>query len=151
MVKNKIPNYVCNWIIKECEPYFTQLQNEEKRCNIIDVEKIKSIFYFILELFNSIIVDIINHYSIDKQNTFIIDDIYIQKNNSTEQNTHTKDKLEVNILLSDILDEYMFDDGICSTVEMGDMIIFTEHSNFTKKELNQYCLIGKITIKHMKD
>jgi hypothetical protein len=158
MVRNKIPKYVCNWIIKECEPYFTQLQNEEKsvkgliekRCNIIDVEKIKSIFYFILELFNSIIVDIIDHYSIDKQNTFIIDDIYIQKNNSTEQNTHTKDKLEVKILLSDILDEYMFDDGICSTLEMGDIIIFTEHSNFTKKELNQYCLIGKITIKPMK-
>ena len=141
--KNKLPKYMCNWIMNEYNSYI-QLSNTTE--NNIDIEKIKSIFPLILELYNSIIMDIINFYSIDKKYIFIIDEIYIKKNNYIENNIDIKNRLEINILLSDIKDEYIFEDEICSNLEIGDMLIFKENSKFRKNEINHYCLIGKISI-----
>ena len=143
-IRNKIPKYLCDWIINESKPFLNNIKED-----IINVEKIKNIFPLILELFKSIIINIIDYYSIDKKNIFIIDDIYIKKDDYIENELQRKDRLEIDILLTDIKDEYIFEDGICSSIEIGDMLFFKEKTQFTKKKLNQCYLIGKITIKSL--
>jgi hypothetical protein len=123
------------------------------------LEKIKSIFPFILDLFDSIINDIMKCYYLNNAYIYKINEIFIEKYNepySKLQSTYqykSNNTIVVNILLtnnSNINNKLIyFSDDIVSYMEIGDMIIFsanTEHYKMKDTTDEMYILVGLITV-----
>jgi hypothetical protein len=165
--KNKIENKVCDWIMRDFKNYTKDNKEWENNVFITDnnsnnkiffLEKIKSIFPFILDLFDSIINDIMKCYYLNNAYIYKINEIFIEKYNepySKLQSTYQykSNTIVVNILLtnnSNINNKLIyFSDAIVSYMEIGDMIIFsanTEHYKMKDTTDEMYILVGLITV-----
>jgi hypothetical protein len=162
IVKKKIEKTLCDWIIKELKKYEKD-NNEWKKNNFIDdiddkntiffIEKINKIFYYILEMFGSIIDDITKCYNLNNEYLYKINEIFIEK---YEDNLNKKNYINyincdivINILLNKKNEFICFSDNIISNIEIGDMIIFSSNTNHYKIKTNNntlYVLVGLINI-----
>jgi hypothetical protein len=90
IVRNKIENTICSWIMKEFENYekdnkewvnnYYFIDGIENENNIFILEKINNIFPYILETFGSIIDDIIKCYYLNNDKyIYKINEIFIEK------------------------------------------------------------------------
>lgn len=165
IVKNKIENTICDWIIKEFKNYeknnkeweynYYFIDGIENENNIFFLEKINNIFPIILETFGSIIDDIIKCYYLNDKYIYKINEIFIEK---YEYNLIKKEYINykycdivINISLNiNSNNEFIcFSDGINSNIELGDMIIFSSNTNHYKINTSNdtmYILVGLINI-----
>jgi len=166
IIRNKIENTICSWIMKEFENYekhnkewvnnYYFIDGIENENNIFILEKINNIFPYILETFGSIIDDIIKCYYLNNDKyIYKINEIFIEK---YEYNLIKKEYINykhcdivINISLNiNSNNEFIcFSDGINSNIELGDMIFFSSNTNHYKINTNNntmYFLVGLINI-----
>lgn len=161
--KKHYQSYICDWIIKESEKYASENGGWTTKRHIkypttdLPVNKITTIFPFILESLQSIIGFIKKSYCLHDKLVFIFDDIFIVKYDTNLQNhlIMHKDKsvITVNTLLSDPSDfeggGTYFDDDITIYLEKGDSIIHggnTKHSGLKITKGKRYVLVTFIQI-----
>jgi len=164
-ITKKIEQCVCHWIMSEFKKY-TKHTNEWSnniymsddiyKSEIFFLEKIPSIFPYILELFGSIVDDIKRCYYLNHDYIYEIREIFIEKyiyNNSQFTYNYTQDTIVINILLNKNKNKHKdfiyFSDDIISRMDIGDMIIFstnTHHRKMNDHNDEMYVLVGLITI-----
>ena len=162
--KNKFQKEICNWIISECERYAVNIETWKNEYNtkVLQIEKISSIFSFILDSFIETCKTICNGYTIDfDEHIFNIENIYVSKmegnaNDKLDNNLELfydsyENDIILNILLNDDFEKggKLFDDGITTYLNKGDMILFNGKTK--SKQLNidtglQYFLVAYINI-----
>lgn len=164
IIENKYGKKICKWIIENFEiyenynkdwisnVYFTNSAGNEK--NVFYLEKIETIFPFILDSFNSIIDDVIKSYSLNDKYIYKITEIFLEKHEQlNEENIYyTNSDIVINILLKNdnLNKEFVrFSDGTISNIEIGNMIIYSSKSRHYKIKTNNtpmYVLVGLIKI-----
>jgi len=163
-IKKKVyQSNICDWIINESEKYasenggWTTTRHKTYPTTDLPLEKINSVFSFVIESFKNIIQFIKTSYCLDDNHFFNISDIFIVKydaNRQSELELHTDDsEISVNILLSDPTDfeggGTYFEDEITTYLEKGDAIIHsgkTKHSGLNITKGKRYVLVAFIHI-----
>jgi hypothetical protein len=153
----------CKWIINESEKYannnggWTKKRHHNYPTTDLPVEKIKNIFDFCLESFVTLNDNIIKLYSLPSYVKLNIIDLFIVKYSSEGQNLLEMHKdgsfLTFNISLSDS-DSYcgggtLFEDGITTKLEQGDLIIHCSQINHGGIPITKglrYLLVGFINL-----
>jgi len=168
MIINKIyENNICEWISKEFEMYEKDneewiynnyfINNKIEENNIFFLEKIETIFPFILESFGKIIDHVKRCYYLNDEYTYKITEIFLEKYEETSKEyIYNKDfiyykdcDIVINILLNNDNNNILFSDGIISNISMGDMILFSSKTKHYKIKSNNtpiYFLAGLIKI-----
>jgi len=165
--KNIYKSYICDWIIKESEQYafenggWTTSRHIKYPTTDLPVNKITTIYPFVLESFQTIIGFVKKSYCFDNKYFFKLNDIFIVKYDANRQSNlgiHVDySEISVNILLSDPSDfeggGTYFDDGIVTYLEKGDALIHsgkTKHSGLEITKGKRYILVAFIHI-HQRD
>ena len=161
IIYNKFQKELCDWIVRESEKY--ALENNawvvQNNIHILQVEKITSIFSFILDSFNESINNICESYSLNKdKHVFHIEDIYISKLDSTLKNEnnslfYTKHNNDI-VLYIALNDEFenggiLFNDTITTHLKKGNMLIFNGNTKYSINNISsgvKYNLIAHINI-----
>lgn len=156
------PN-ICNWIINESENYalnnggwMTQRHNKYPTTDI-PVDKIPSIFGFIMSTFEHIFNKINKSYCISSNTKYDITDLFIVKYEKDKQNKLELHKdgsfLTFNLLLSSSKDfeggGTFFSDGIISYLEQGDMLVHSgkvKHAGLPITNGTRYLLVAFIDV-----
>lgn len=164
MYKSFYNKEICNWIIDETEDYaklnggWTTNRHNNYPTTDIPVERIKSIFSYILSSFKSINTIIKDSYCIDDRIILDIDDLFIVKYKHDEQNyldLHTDGSfLTFSILLNSDTDfeggGTYFDDGLKVKPKQGDLLIHSgkiKHCGLPIEKGVRYLLVGFINIR----
>jgi hypothetical protein len=155
---------VCEWLINEAEKYsnlnsgWDTKRHDNYPTTDLPVEKISSIFGFVLSSFSGINNFIKKSYNIDENIKLDINDLFIVKYKYDEQNyldLHTDGSfITFNLLLSNENDfeggGTYFDDGLNLFLEQGDLLIHSgkiRHCGLPIKKGLRYLLVGFINIK----
>ena len=156
------PN-ICNWIINECENYalnnggwMTKRHNKYPTTDL-PVDKIPSIFGFIMSTFEYIFNKISKSYCISSTTKYDIKDLFIVKYEKDKQNSlelhHDGSFLSFNLLLSNTNDfeggGTFFSDGIISYLEQGDMLVHSgkvKHAGLPITNGTRYLLVAFIHV-----
>jgi hypothetical protein len=169
MIINKnYENNICKWILKESGIYEKDnkdhlvynnhfVNNIIKENNIFFLEKIETIFPFILESFGKIIDYVKRCYCLNDEYVYKITEIFLEKyQEPSKEKIYDNDfiyykncDIVINILLSDNNNNILFSDGIISNISMGDTIIFsskTKHYKLKSNTAPTYFLTGLIKI-----
>jgi hypothetical protein len=163
-IKKKVyQSNICDWIIKESERYaienggWTTTRHIKYPTTDLPLNKITSIFPFVVESFNNIVQFIKTSYCLDDNHIFNVSDIFIVKYDANRQSNlelHTDySEISVNILLSDPKDfeggGTYFEDEITTFLEKGDVLIHggqTKHSGLEITKGKRYILVAFIHI-----
>lgn len=154
---------VCEWLIFESEQYaknnggWTTRRHESYPTTDIPLEKIKSIFNFVLFSFSDIFNKIKKSYSFTEEVSFNIKDLFIVKYDEQMQNKldlhHDGSFLSINILLSDTKDfeggGTYFNDGLTVFLEQGDVLVHSgkvKHSGLPITKGTRYIMVAFVTI-----
>jgi hypothetical protein len=154
---------VCEWLIFESEQYaknnggWTTRRHESYPTTDIPVEKIKSIFNFVLFSFSDIFNKIKKSYCFTEEVLFNIKDLFIVKYDEQMQNKldlhHDGSFLSINILLSDTKDfeggGTYFNDGLTVFLEQGDVLVHSgkvKHSGLPITKGTRYIMVAFVTI-----
>ena len=154
---------VCEWIIFESENYakhnggWTTRRHENYPTTDIPIEKIPSVFSFVLNSFNDIFNKIKKSYCFTEEVIFNIKDLFIVKYNEETQNKldlHQDGSfLSINLLLSDPKDfeggGTYFNDGLTVFLEQGDLLVHSgkvEHSGLTITKGTRYIMVSFVNI-----
>ena len=154
---------VCEWLIFESEQYaknnsgWTTRRHESYPTTDIPVEKIKSIFNFVLFSFSDIFNKIKKSYCFTEEVSFNIKDLFIVKYDEQMQNKldlhHDGSFLSINILLSDTKDfeggGTYFNDGLTVFLEQGDVLVHSgkvKHSGLPITKGTRYIMVAFVTI-----
>jgi hypothetical protein len=154
---------VCEWFIFESEQYaknnggWTTRRHESYPTTDIPVEKIKSIFNFVLFSFSDIFNKIKKSYCFTEEVSFNIKDLFIVKYDEQMQNKldlhHDGSFLSINILLSDTKDfeggGTYFNDGLTVFLEQGDVLVHSgkvKHSGLPITKGTRYIMVAFVTI-----
>lgn len=140
---------MCRYIINECEKYAA---TNNGWTTDLQVDKIPSIFYLILESLTTIIEKIKKSYNFGEDVIFDVNDLFVVKYKDDDQKNlvmcHDVSFFSFKILLSDQTDfGTNFEDGLTIFLEQGDLLI---HSSRTKHSVTkgvQYVLVGFLDIK----
>lgn len=155
---------VCEWIIFESEEYaknnggWTTSRHENYATTDIPVEKILSIFRYILYSFQTIFKKIETSYCLPKNTEFNIIDLFIVKYSENAQNCldlhHDGSFFTINILLNDASEfeggGTYFNDGTTVFLEQGDMLVHSgkmKHAGIQITKGKRYLLVAFIGIK----
>lgn len=156
------PN-ICNWIINESENYALNnggwMTNRHNKYPTTDlpVDKIPSIFGFIISTFQYIFNKISKSYCISSTTKYDIKDLFIVKYEKEKQNSlelhHDGSFLSFNILLSNTTNfeggGTYFSDGIISYLEQGDMLVHSgkiKHAGLPITNGTRYLLVAFIDV-----
>jgi hypothetical protein len=154
---------VCEWLIFESEQYaknnggWTTRRHESYPTTDIPLEKIKSIFNFVLFSFSDIFNKIKKSYCFTEEVSFNIKDLFIVKYDEQMQNKldlhHDGSFLSINILLSDTKDfeggGTYFNDGLTVFLEQGDVLVHSgkvKHSGLPVTKGTRYIMVAFVTI-----
>ena len=149
---------ICKWIINECDEYALENGWTTNRHNLypttdIPVEKIQSIFKFIITSFSETIIHKLKkNYQIDDTIKISISDLFVVKYEYDQQSyleLHADTScISVNILLSDVSEfkggGTFFEDNLTISLNQGDMLIHsskTKHSGLQITSGKRYVLI----------
>lgn len=155
---------VCKWIINESEKYaklnegWTTKRHNNYPTTDLPVERITSIFSYVLQSLDSISKIIKQSYGIDDSIVLDINDIFIVKYKHDEQNSldlHEDGSfITFNILLNSNSEfeggGTYFDDGLTVKPNQGDLLIHCgkiKHSGISITKGIRYLLVGFINIK----
>lgn len=120
-IKNIFSKEICKWILNEI------LNNEndvEKKTNY-NKEIYKLPFYKLVIIYLQKLLDnMVELYNLENIN-INVDKIYISKNNYNQSEKKDEGKLTINILLNDIVNEIIFEDGIKYKQEVGDTLYYS--------------------------
>lgn len=161
--QNIYSNDVCNWIINEAELYasnnggWTTLRHSEYPTTDIQVEKIQSVYNFVVSTFENIFSKITKAYCLPNDTNYNIIDMFVVKYHQDFQNElelhHDGSFLTFNILLSDKNNfeggGTFFYDGIISYLNQGDMIVHSgkiKHAGLPITKGTRYVLVAFISI-----
>lgn len=161
--KNVYTNDICKWIISESEKYaslnggWTTKRHKNYPTTDIPIERIKSIFNFILQSFSTITEKIIKAYNLPSNININYIDVFIVKYEANQQSFLELHKdgsfLSFQILLSNTTDfeggGTYFDDGLIMNPEQGDLIIHCSkinHSGLPITKGKRYLLVGFINL-----
>jgi hypothetical protein len=163
-VKKKVYQFnICEWIIKESEKYAIEnggwktTRHTEYPTTDLPLNKITSIFPFVVESFNNIFQIIKTSYCLDDNHILNVDDIFIVKYDANRQSSldlHADySEVSTNILLSDPKDfeggGTYFEDEITTYLEKGDALIHsgrTKHSGLNITKGKRYILVAFIHV-----
>ena len=154
---------VCEWLIFESEQYaknnggWTTRRHESYPTTDIPIEKIKSIFNFVLFSFTDIFNKIKKSYCFTEEVSFNIKDLFIVKYDEQMQNKldlhHDGSFLSINILLSDPKDfeggGTYFNDGLTVFLEQGDVLVHSgkvKHSGLPVTKGTRYIMVAFVVI-----
>ena len=154
---------ICEWIIFESEQYaknnggWTTRRHESYPTTDIPIEKIKSIFNFVLFSFTDIFNKIKKSYCFTEEVSFNIKDLFIVKYDEQMQNKldlhHDGSFLSINILLSDPKDfeggGTYFNDGLTVFLEQGDVLVHSgkvKHSGLPVTKGTRYIMVAFVVI-----
>jgi hypothetical protein len=154
---------VCDWLIFESEQYaknnggWTTRRHESYPTTDIPLEKIKSIFNFVLFSFSDIFNKIKKSYCFTEEVSFNIKDLFIVKYDEQMQNKldlhHDGSFLSINILLSDTKGfeggGTYFNDGLTVFLEQGDVLVHSgkvKHSGLPVTKGTRYIMVAFVTI-----
>ena len=163
IVKKYYQPEICNWIINESEIYATNnggwltTRHDNYPTTDLPIDKIPTIFSFILTTFAKNIDIIKKSYCITNSTIFNIEDIFIIKydiNSQNELELHSdQSSITINMLLSNTSDfeggGTYFEDGITTYLEQGDMIIHNghvKHSGLKITNGKRYVLVAFIKL-----
>lgn len=154
---------VCNWIINESELYASQnggwssLRHREYPTTDIPIQKIQTIYNFIISTFENIFNKISKAYCLPDDTNYNIIDMFIVKYHHEYQNElelhHDGSFLSLNILLNDKKEfeggGTFFFDGIISYLNQGEMIVHSgkiKHAGLPITKGIRYILVVFISI-----
>jgi hypothetical protein len=154
---------ICNWIINESENYalnnggWNTKRHNKYPTTDLPVDKIPSIFNFIMSTFEHIFNKISKSYCISSNTKYDINDMFIVKYEKDKQTSlelhHDVSFLSVNLLLSNTCDfeggGTFFSDGIISYLEQGDMIVHSgkiKHAGLPITNGTRYLLVAFIKV-----
>jgi hypothetical protein len=154
---------VCEWLIFESEEHaknnggWTTRRHESYPTTDIPIEKIKSIFNFVLFSFSDIFNKIKKSYCFTEEVSFNIKDLFIVKYDEQMQNKldlhHDGSFLSINILLSDTKDfeggGTYFNDGLTVFLEQGDVLVHSgkvKHSGLPITKGTRYIMVAFVAI-----
>jgi len=160
---NTYSNYICKWIISEAELYashnngWTTLRHNKYPTTDLPIDKIYSIYNFIMLSLNNIFDKITKAYCLPKTTNYNINDMFIVKYHQDFQNDlelHQDGSfLTFNILLSEINDfeggGTFFYDGIVTHLNCGDMIVHSgkiKHAGLPITKGTRYLLVAFIDV-----
>lgn len=142
---------ICAWIIHEVEHFASN--NDGWKENKIDLERVASVFSFIIYSSNLILQKIKSLYCIDENSVIKINDISIVKNTEKFINSnHTDGDIFVKIGLNTFTDfTLQYKNGPHVNIDLGDMVIYSKQNEYielNKKTLKQekYFLIMSINV-----
>jgi hypothetical protein len=159
MLYNIYSQDTCNWIINESELYAKENggwpinMNNNYHTTNIPIDKIKSIFKYVLGTMPNIMSKIYKYYCIPENIIINIHDLFIVKYEKDCQNKlkiHTNESfITFNIMLSSSKDYQgggtEFIDGIQMFLEQGDVLIhsgYVKHEGLEVTKGDQYILVG---------
>lgn len=155
---------LCEWIIFESEEYakynggWTTSRHENYATTDIPVNKIVTIFRYILYSFQNIFEKIQRSYCLLENTEFNIKDLFVVKYSENAQNSldlhHDGSFFTVNILLSNTSDfeggGTYFNDGTTTFLEQGDMLVHSgmiKHAGLSITKGKRYLLVAFIGVK----
>jgi hypothetical protein len=156
-------NDICRWIINECENYaiqnggWTKNRHNNYPTTDLPIDKVKTIFYFIIESLKTISLKIKQSYNLNDEIKINFVDVFVVKYKFNEQSYLEIHKdgsfLSFNILLSNPNDfeggGTYFDDGLIMTPEQGDLILHSSkmnHSGLPITKGTRYLLVGFVNL-----
>jgi len=154
---------VCEWIIFESEEYaknnggWTTRRHEKYPTMDIPVEKIKTIFNFVLFSFTDIFNKIKKSYCFTDDVSFNIKDLFVVKYDEQMQNSlelHNDGSfLSINILLSNPKDfeggGTYFNDGLTVFLDQGDLLVHSgkvKHAGLPVTKGTRYIMVAFVVI-----
>ena len=131
--KNIFSKEICKWILYEImnnENDGEKNENYKKEINELPFYKLIMIYL------QKLLDNMVELYKLDNAK-IDVDKIYITKSNDSRIEIKDEGKLTLNILLSDIVNEIIFEDGIKYKQESGDILYYSgEIMNYSEKYAN---------------